>query len=194
MSLTDYKLNDADIASKGVVSAPDRLLGTAQQNKMVFDRLIREAVKGVHNGLIDALASSGGAGEIGTAGLAGVTGNSVQAVLEGLKALIDAKSEEAVTDRHFKSVGFDAGVFTYTREDGSRVELATGLDRYVSDAAESAESAANSATAATQSAMSMAFVTFGLNAETGNLEMYRSECLGPTNFALTSNGNLEVDI
>ena len=59
MSLQNYKINDSDITSKGVVAAPDKLTGTAQENKAVFDRLIREAVKGQYNSLIDALEGLG---------------------------------------------------------------------------------------------------------------------------------------
>ena len=59
MSLQEYKITDAQIAQKGVVAAPDRMTGTAAQNKAVFDRLIREAVKGVFNDLIDALEEYG---------------------------------------------------------------------------------------------------------------------------------------
>lgn len=95
MSLTDYKLNDTDIASKGVTSAPDRLLGTAQQNKMVFDRLIREAVKGLYNGLIDTLAGAGGAGEIGIEQIQGIFGDNVQAALEELAASVAEKADGA---------------------------------------------------------------------------------------------------
>lgn len=58
MSLTDYKIKDSDILTKGVVAAPDKLTGTAAQNKAVFDRLIREALKGLFNGLIDALTET----------------------------------------------------------------------------------------------------------------------------------------
>ena len=59
MALTDYKITDSQISTKGVVAAPDKLVGNAQENKQVFDRLIREAVKGDINGLIDALESLG---------------------------------------------------------------------------------------------------------------------------------------
>jgi len=59
MALTDYKITDSQISTKGVVSAPDKLTGTAQENKAVFDRLIREAVKDDLNGLIDALIAAG---------------------------------------------------------------------------------------------------------------------------------------
>lgn len=59
MSLQEYKITDAQIAQKGVVAAPDRMTGTAAQNKAVFDRLIREAVKEAFNGLIEALEGYG---------------------------------------------------------------------------------------------------------------------------------------
>ena len=57
MSLGDYKLTDNDVSQKGVVAAPDTLQGTAAENKRVFDRLIRDAFKGLYNGLIDALTT-----------------------------------------------------------------------------------------------------------------------------------------
>jgi len=57
MSLGDYKLTDNDVSTKGVVAAPDRLTGTATENKRVFDRLIRDAFKGLYNGLIDVLTT-----------------------------------------------------------------------------------------------------------------------------------------
>lgn len=59
MSFQEYKIADSDISEKGVVAAPDKLTGKAQENKMVFDRLIREAVKEHYNRLIDALEAAG---------------------------------------------------------------------------------------------------------------------------------------
>lgn len=41
------------IAEYGVVAAPDRLTGKANDNKMIFDRLVRELVAGVVNDIID---------------------------------------------------------------------------------------------------------------------------------------------
>ena len=57
MSYTDFKIKDSDIVGKGVVSAPDKLEGTAQENKALFDRLIREAVKPLFNALVDQLVT-----------------------------------------------------------------------------------------------------------------------------------------
>ena len=57
MALSDHKITEQMIQQKGVIAAPDRLTGTASENKRVFDRLIREAVKGCFNDLVDELAS-----------------------------------------------------------------------------------------------------------------------------------------
>ena len=65
MALSDFKITDQQIAEKGVVNAPDKMIGRPEENKMVFDRLIREAVKSVVNNIVDALSGPGGAGEIG---------------------------------------------------------------------------------------------------------------------------------
>ena len=144
MSLSNYKLTDAAIAQKGVVAAPDKLTGTAAQNKAVFDRLIREAVQELFNGLIDTLASEDGAAEVGTTAISGVTGGDVQTVLGSLKTLLDTKSassdmtaalalksDKSVTNLHIKSVSLNAntGVFTFTREDGSYVTIDTVLEK-----------------------------------------------------------------
>ena len=144
MSLDSYKIQDSDIAAKGVISAPNKLTGTAQENKAVFDKLIREAVKGLYNSLIDALVGTGGAGEIGVTAITGVTGGDIQTVLGSLKTLLDTKagdtattaalalkSDKSVTNLHFKAVSLDSdtGVFTFTREDGTTVTIDTVLEK-----------------------------------------------------------------
>ena len=143
MSLQEYKITDTQIAQKGVVAAPDILTGTAAQNKAVFDRLIREAVKSVFNGLIDAL-SNGGAGEIGVEAIEGVTGDNVQTILESLKILLDGKegaaeaaaalllkADKTETAEHIRTVGFNAstGVFTFTKQNGQTVTIDTLLEK-----------------------------------------------------------------
>lgn len=59
MSLKDFKIKQSDIDTKGVVGAPDVLSGTATENKMIFDRLIRDAVRNYYNDLVDALEQYG---------------------------------------------------------------------------------------------------------------------------------------
>ena len=65
MAILDKKITDTDVLQKGVISAPDRLTGSAQENKAVFDRLIRDSVKESYNGLIDELIAPTGADQIG---------------------------------------------------------------------------------------------------------------------------------
>ena len=144
MGLSSYKITSSEIAQKGVVAAPDRLTGSAQQNKMVFDRLIREAVAELFNGLIDELTGEEGAGDIGLTEIDGVTGSDVQTALGSVKTILDTKSasadtaaalalksDKSVTDLHVKSVSFNAqtGVFTFTREDGTYTAIDTALEK-----------------------------------------------------------------
>lgn len=55
MALNEHKISTEEISEKGVVSAPDKLRGTASENKALFDRLVRELVAEKINGLIDEL-------------------------------------------------------------------------------------------------------------------------------------------
>lgn len=59
MGLSDFKITDADITSKGVQASPDQLSGTAEDNKKVFDRLTSGPVRDGYNKLIDALVALG---------------------------------------------------------------------------------------------------------------------------------------
>lgn len=143
MALSDHKITDAAIAEKGVVAAPDQLSGSARTNKMLFDRLIREAVKAHYNGLIDALMAATGAGEIGAA-VDGLSGATIQAILNSVKTELDSKissavteaaltlkSDKAVTNKHIKSVELDeaTGTFTFTRENGTKIVIDTALEK-----------------------------------------------------------------
>lgn len=67
MALANKKITDS-LLQTGVISAPDKLTGTAAENKLVFDRLIRNIVAQSLNPLIDELAGEGGASAIGFPG------------------------------------------------------------------------------------------------------------------------------
>ena len=56
MSIRDYKITDAQIAEKGVIASPDTLTGTANENKRVFDRLVRECVAPQFNEIVETFA------------------------------------------------------------------------------------------------------------------------------------------
>lgn len=143
MGLQDFKITEGAISQYGVVSAPDRLIGDPQENKRVFDRLIRDVVKSMFNGLVDALLDTSAAGEIG-AGVENVTGDNVQAILNSMKLMLDTKAPTAdvtaalglkadtsVTDTHVKDVEFDAdtGKFRFVKQSGAVVEFDTALEK-----------------------------------------------------------------
>jgi len=153
MAIADFKLKDSDIAAKGVVAAPTVLNGSPEENKKIFDRLVREVFKGDFNSLIDALTAATGAGEIGAA-VEGLTGATVQAVLNAVKAGLDGKvadadfsaalalkSDKTVTNNHIKTVELDSdtGVFTFTRENGTKITIDTALEKVAVNFAYDAE-------------------------------------------------------
>ena len=88
MALKDYEITPTQIATYGVVSARDKLEGTAQENKAVFDKLVKEVVAPAFNNLLTALVAQTGASEIG-ASVTDIEGSNVQAILAGLKAHVD---------------------------------------------------------------------------------------------------------
>ena len=84
MALSDRKITDSQISTNGVVSAPDELKGTIPENKAIFDKLIKEAVKVQLNGLIDDLIATTGAAQIGASAPARLTGANIQALINAL--------------------------------------------------------------------------------------------------------------
>lgn len=79
--LSDYKITQEESSANGVVSAPDVLTGTAQENKAVFDKLTNQVVITKHNGLIDELSQSG-ASDTGIDDIEGLVATTVQDALE----------------------------------------------------------------------------------------------------------------
>ena len=53
MAFTARKITDGDIATYGVQSQPNKLTGSAADNKKGFDKLIEQVVQEKLNGLID---------------------------------------------------------------------------------------------------------------------------------------------
>ena len=96
MSFDNNKITN-EIAAAGVQSQPNKLTGTAQQNKLVFDALgylFREKI----NDLIDALMGAGSAGDLGIDAIAGLTADNVQAALEEIMENIQIASVESLVD------------------------------------------------------------------------------------------------
>ena len=98
MGLSDYKITDEQVAANGLVASPDKLTGNPDENKALFDKLVREIVKAELNGLIDALIAAGGAGEIGFDPTAGVNKNNVQEAIENVQTQIAGVVLGQITD------------------------------------------------------------------------------------------------
>lgn len=89
MALKEKKITEAGISAHGVASAPDRLTGTAAENKKVFDNLVRAVVAEAVNGIVDELTGEGGAEQIGMSPIEGLAGENLPEALKGLKKQLD---------------------------------------------------------------------------------------------------------
>ena len=65
MSIQEQKITEAAIAANGVQSRPDKLTGTAAQNKKVFDALVTAVVREKFNALLDELTGTAAAAQLG---------------------------------------------------------------------------------------------------------------------------------
>ena len=84
MSISNRKI---DAWTSPVVSETDRPTRTADALKAVFDSNSNQ-LKAAHNALIDDLAGTGGAAEIGAAAIDGLTGATVQSQMESLNTKV----------------------------------------------------------------------------------------------------------
>ena len=112
MSISGQKITDAEIAAAGVESQPNKLTGTAQQNKAVFDALIKNLVKVRLNALIDELVGANAAGQLGIDTIGAMTATNVQAALEELYNDLASASAANLTDGSVKTNHLDTGAVT----------------------------------------------------------------------------------
>ena len=145
--ITDLKFNEAMFTGRKISDLSDTPSSdgmSAADLKAYFDYIPKTMIAlGALNSLIDALVSSGGAGNIG-ASVSGVTGTQVQPILESMKVMLDdrytkeavdslfsAKADNATVNAMVKSIEFDqsTGVFTITRQDGTTYTLDTLLEK-----------------------------------------------------------------
>ena len=98
MSMQEQKITEAAIAANGVQSRPDKLTGTAAQNKKVFDNLVTAVVRAHFNALIDELTGADAAGQIGIAGITGLSANNVQDAIEELLSAMQDITQGSVAD------------------------------------------------------------------------------------------------
>lgn len=101
MAFNSYKITDGDISDpvngKGVQTKPNKLTGSALENKKVFDALVTDVVKAKFNALIDELTAITAAAQIG-ADVDGLTSTNVNAALAELLAAMQDITQGSVAD------------------------------------------------------------------------------------------------
>lgn len=98
MSIQEQKITDAAIAANGVQSRPDKLTGTAAQNKKVFDALVMAVVKERFNALLDELTGTGAAEQLGITTIPGFSAGDVQTALEQIVQAMQDVTQGSVAD------------------------------------------------------------------------------------------------
>ena len=98
MSIQEQKITDAAIAANGVQSRPDKLTGTAAQNKKVFDALVTAVVKERFNALLDELTGTTAAAQLGITTIPGFSAGNVQMALEQIVQAMQDVTQGSVTD------------------------------------------------------------------------------------------------
>ena len=116
MAFTDQKILDADITTYGVQSRENKLTGSAQENKRVFDHLIEEVVKAKFNALIDELTAITAAAQIG-ADVDGLTSLTVNGALAELLAAMRDITQGSVADGSITTAKLADGAVTAAKLD-----------------------------------------------------------------------------
>ena len=98
MSIQEQKITETAIAANGVQSQPDKLTGTAAQNKKVFDALVTAVVREKFNALLDELTGTGAAEQLGITTIPGFSADNVQTALEQIVKAMQDVTQGSVTD------------------------------------------------------------------------------------------------
>ena len=98
MSIQEQKITEAAIAANGVQSRPDKLTGTAAQNKKVFDALVTAVVREKFNALLDELTGTTAATQLGITTIPGFSAGNVQTALEQIVQAMQDVTQGSVTD------------------------------------------------------------------------------------------------
>ena len=98
MSIQEQKITEAAIAANGVQSRPDKLTGTAAQNKKVFDALVTAVVREKFNALLDELTGAAAAAQLGITTIPGFSAGNIQTALEQIVQAMQDVTQGSVTD------------------------------------------------------------------------------------------------
>ena len=98
MSIQEQKITEAAIAANGVQSRPDKLTGTAAQNKKVFDALVTAVVREKFNALLDELTGTTAAAQLGITTIPGFSADNIQTALEQIVKAMQDVTQGSVAD------------------------------------------------------------------------------------------------
>lgn len=112
MSFASQKIGASEVAAFGVQSQPDKLSGSAAQNKAVFDALVEKLVAARFNALIDELQDAGAAAQIGVDPGSGITADNVQEALEEILGAMQDMSQGSVADGSITAAKLSDGAVT----------------------------------------------------------------------------------
>ena len=98
MSIQEQKITEAAVAESGVQSRPDKLTGTAAQNKKVFDNLVTAVVREKFNALLDELTGAAAAAQLGITTIPGFSAGNIQTALEQIVQAMQDVTQGSVTD------------------------------------------------------------------------------------------------
>ena len=98
MSIQEQKITEAAIAANGVQSRPDKLTGTAAQNKKVFDALVTAVVREKFNALLDELTGTTAAAQLGITTIPGFSAGNIQTALEQIVQAMQDVTQGSVAD------------------------------------------------------------------------------------------------
>ena len=155
MSFESNKITDAEILANGVQSRPNKLTGTAAQNKAVFDALVANLVAAKINALIDELLDAGCAAQLGVDTVSGITADTVQEALEALSQSIQDVTQGTVADGSISTAKLAEAAVTAAKLAGDAVTTAKLADGAVTrakiaDGAINGEKLANNAVSTAQ--------------------------------------------
>lgn len=151
MPISDYKIKNEDFNNRDIMGLPDRPSAagfTVSQLKERFDAATKSIVMPKLNALIECLASTEGANNIGAVQIDGLPGYTLQEILNAIKLLLDEKQtisqSDISLDKKFdkieaqslvKSITFNEtnGVITITKYDGSTTDIDTAMEKIALD-------------------------------------------------------------
>ena len=139
MALSELKQTEAELKEYGVQSAPDKLTGSAAENKMIFDRLFQNVGISKFNLLLDYLLDGTAASEMGINYIPELAdAETVQAALEALvQAMKDisagAVAEGSITTSKMADAAITGPKLAARSVTAAKIELAAIITELLAD-------------------------------------------------------------